>query len=136
MLLCFYYLTWTAMLGGFLWVLLGVGLFGAEGSGKKEGRLSNSLLYTVNCNFQMKEKHPPTIPSHCRNKIQVLCISFCSIQLPLLHINGIYCLPSQKSQTHFMNDSLSPHGYKRSHKLFHYTRSKDISTILKGQVKV
>lgn len=90
-----------------------------------------SLLYTVHCNFQVKENQPPAIPSHCCNKFQASALHFIlHAHLPILHVKAVQCLPSQK-----IRSDVVCCGYEKSYVLFHYTASKDIFTILKEQAK-
>lgn len=140
MLFCFYYVTQTAMFGGFFWVLLG-----AEGNARKKQRLGNSSLcikftawyceLTATSRWNKTKEKTPVIPSHCCNKIQASALHF------ILQHTAASTTYKQDSGSSFPKnpgrpyECLSPRGYKSSHKLFHYTVRKDIFTILKEQAK-
>lgn len=137
MLFRFYCMTQIAMLAGFLLVLLGLGVRQWKGDCRTVPRVSNLLLCTVNWNFQIKEHKTKTLLVHLTAAVKfqhVLCSSSCSIQLPLLHINGIRYLPSQGSWTDCEWQYLLM-GTWRAVSFFIILKEKDIFTILKGQAK-
>lgn len=139
MLFQFYYTTQIAMLGGFLLVLWGLdlGVRQWKGDCRIVPHVSNPVLCTVNCNFQIKEHKTKTLLIHLTAAINfqhMLCSSFCSIQQPLLHINRFsICLPREAGQT--VNDSISSWVRGRAVSFFIILKEKDIFTVLRDRQK-